>query len=130
MADSHPPVAAGTAGLRAVCPRCGVGALFRQGLVLRDACPACGLDYKFIDTGDGPAVFAIFLLGILGLGGALIAEFKFGVSGFAHVLLWGLLLPLAAFAILRTLKATLIALQYQNKAEQGRLAPDRTAPKD
>jgi uncharacterized protein (DUF983 family) len=41
-----------------------------------------------------------------------------------HVVLWGLLTPLLAFFLLRLLKATLIALQYKHKAEEGRLAPD------
>ena len=45
---------------------------------LRSACDRCGLDYKFADAGDGPAIFAIFILGFLVLGGAMIAEFKFG----------------------------------------------------
>ena len=103
------------------CPRCAKGRLFQNTLELRSGCYACGLDYKFIDTGDGPAVFAIFILGVLVLGGALIAEFKFGVTVWAHVLLWGILTPLLALGILRLLKATLIALQYKHKAEQGRL---------
>lgn len=115
------PVAAGIA---ARCPRCGKGRLFKNVLELRPACDACGLDYKFIDTGDGPAVFAIFILGFLVLGGALIAEFKYGVPWWGHVLLWGALTPLLALVLLRLLKGTLIALQYRNKAEQGRLAQD------
>ncbi len=94
-------------------------------LELRSRCDACSLDYKFIDTGDGPAVFAIFILGVLVLGAALIAEFKFGVTVWGHVLLWGILTPLLALGILRVLKATLIALQYKHKAEQGRLAEPR-----
>ncbi len=66
-------------------------------------------------------MFAIFILGFLVLGGALIAEFKFGVPWWGHVILWGLLTPLLALVLLRLLKATLIALQYKHKAEQGRL---------
>ena len=30
-------------GGKARCPRCGVGALFRTGLTLRDKCERCGL---------------------------------------------------------------------------------------
>jgi uncharacterized protein (DUF983 family) len=93
-------------------------------LNLRDSCDVCGLDYKFIDTGDGPAVFAIFILGFLCVGGALIAEFVFGVPWWAHVLLWGILTPLIAVFLLRFLKATLIALQFKNKAEEGRLSKE------
>lgn len=113
-----------TAGLLCRCPRCGKGPLFKQVLNMRDVCTHCGLDYKFVDTGDGPAVFAIFILGFLCVGGALIAEFKFGVAPWMHVVLWGFLTPLLAVFLLRFLKATLIALQFKNKAEEGRLSKD------
>ena len=117
--DAGSPALMGALGK---CPRCGRGALFRRGLVLRDRCASCDLDYRFIDTGDGPAVFAIFILGFSVLGMALIAEFKFGVPVWFHVVVWGLLTPLLAIAILRGLKGLLIGLQYRNKAEQGQLA--------
>ena len=32
---------------------------------LRPGCEACGLDYAFIDTGDGPAIFVIMLSGAI-----------------------------------------------------------------
>ena len=88
------------------------------------ACERCGLDYRFIDTGDGPAVFAIFILGFLILGGALYVEFTFEPPVWVHVVLWGALTPLIALVLLRFLKAMLIALQYRNKAEEGRIARD------
>jgi uncharacterized protein (DUF983 family) len=89
--------------------------------MLRDRCSHCGLDYAFIDTGDGPAVFAIFILGFLVLGGALWFEFTFGPPVWMHVVLWGLLTPIIALGLLRFLKALLTALQYKHKAEEGRL---------
>ena len=119
---SATPPAPAAAGLAGKCPRCGTGALFRRGLLLRDKCSDCALDFAFIDTGDGPAVFAIFILGFVVLGLALIAEFKFGAPVWFHVIAWGLLTPLLALAILRALKGLLIGLQYRNKAEQGQLA--------
>jgi uncharacterized protein (DUF983 family) len=112
------------AGLTCRCPRCGRGPLFTNLLSLRERCTACGLDYCFIDTGDGPAFFAICILGFVVLGGALWMEFTFEPPFWAHVVVWGLLTPLVAVVLLRFLKATLIALQYRNKAEQGRLARD------
>ncbi len=118
-AEAVSPALAGATGH---CPRCGKGTLFKRGLVLRDRCPSCNLDYTFIDTGDGPAVFAILLLGFLVLGMALIAEFKFGVPVWFHVIAWGVLTPLLAILLLRGLKGLLIGLQYRNKAELGRLA--------
>jgi uncharacterized protein (DUF983 family) len=119
MTEPQPPSPV-IAGLTCRCPRCGKGGLFKGplSLGLADACPVCGLDFKFIDAGDGPAVFAIFILGFLILGGALIAEFAFGVPVWGHVVLWGLLTPLLALGLLRLLKAILAALQFHYKAQE------------
>src|SRR4051794_38035782 len=76
MVQDAPQASALAAGLKARCPRCGQGALFRTGLSLRDSCERCGLSYAFADSGDGPAVFGILILGFLILGGALLVEFK------------------------------------------------------
>ena len=123
MEHDAPQTSALAAGLKARCPRCGQGALFRSGLALRDTCERCGLSFAFADSGDGPAVFGILILGFVVLGGALILEFKVGPPVIVHVIVWGLLTPLLAFFLLRVLKATLIALQFKHKAEEGRLAP-------
>jgi uncharacterized protein (DUF983 family) len=112
------------ASLFARCPRCGKGSLFKNMLELREGCTACGLDYRFIDTGDGPAVFAIFILGFLVVGLALYVEFTYEPPIWVHIVLWGGLTPLIALVLLRFLKAGLIALQYKNKAEEGRIAQD------
>ena len=109
-------------GLKARCPRCGKGPLFQQVLNLRDRCTSCGLDYKFIDTGDGPAVFAIFILGFVVLGGALWVQLTYDTPLLLTVLLSGIVTLILALGLLRFLKAVLIALQYRNKAEEGRLA--------
>ena len=121
----HSAISPVKVALTCCCPRCGKGALFTHLLTLREKCAVCGLDYEFVDTGDGPAVFAIFILGFLMLGGALDRRVQLGMP------LWlvctsfcGVLTPLVAFFLLRFLKATLIALQYKHKAEEGRLAKD------
>lgn len=124
MAQDKPGSSPIIAGLKARCPRCGEGALFRQGLVLRDKCDRCGLSYAFADSGDGPAVFAIFILGFIVLGGALILEFRVGPPVWVHVVLWGIVTPALAFLLLRVLKAALIALQYKHKAAEGRFGTD------
>ncbi len=121
MDATRQPIPALKTGLTARCPRCGEGPLFHGPLALRDRCEKCGLDYKFIDTGDGPAIFGIMILGFLVLGGALIVEFKIGPPLWVHLLLWGVGTPLLALALLRFLKALLIALQFKHKAEEGRL---------
>jgi uncharacterized protein (DUF983 family) len=124
VTTSQPHASSLYAALLARCPRCGKGPLFKNVLELREGCDGCGLDYHFIDTGDGPAVFAIFILGFLVLGLALYVEFTFEPAVWVHVVLWGALTPLIALALLRFLKAGLIVLQYKNKAEEGRLTKD------
>ena len=110
------------AGLLCRCPRCGKGALFRGYLSLRERCPTCGLDYSFADSGDGPAVFIILIVGFIVTGGALIVEILYEPPYWVHAALW---LPLAvglSLGILRPFKALLIALQYANRASEGRLS--------
>jgi len=119
MPDTEASVA--RSGLLGRCPRCGRGALFSKLLHIRQACPHCGLDYRTADTGDGPAIFAIFILGFLVLGGALWVEFRLEPPLWVHVTLWGLLTPILALGLLRVLKGTLFALQYRNKAAEGRI---------
>lgn len=116
-----PAVSPFIAGLAARCPSCGKGKLFHKGLALRERCESCGSSFAAADPGDGPAVFAIFILGFVILGGALMLEFRVGPPVWVHVLLWGLVTPLFAFFLLRVLKATLIALQFKHKAKEVRL---------
>lgn len=113
------------AGLMVKCPRCGKGSLLQTFLNMREKCGVCGLDYKFVDTGDGPAIFAIFILGFLVLGGALWVEFNFEPPLWVHAVLWGIVTPLLALVLLRFLKAMLIALQFYHRAEEGRLDLDK-----
>jgi uncharacterized protein (DUF983 family) len=124
MNRRDPVVSALHAGFACRCPRCGQGAVFAGALTLdvRERCARCRLCFKFVDTGDGPAVFAIMLLGFLMLGLALIVEFKLGPPLWMHVLLWAPITLLFAFGLLRPMKAVLIALQFKHKAEEGRLA--------
>ncbi len=122
--ESNPAVAPLTVAAKCVCPRCGKGPLFTQVLNLRETCPSCGMSFKFIDTGDGPAVFAIFILGFLMLGGAMIAHFSYGMPLWAVYSAFAVLTPVVAVLLLRYLKALLIGLQYRNKAELGHLAKD------
>lgn len=121
---SEPKVSPIRAGLSGRCPRCGTGRLFRSLINVPDACEHCGLDYRFIDTGDGPAVFGIFILGFLGLGGALIATLKYDVPEWVALPAVILILPVVALGLLRLLKGVLIALQYKYSAEEGRLSDE------
>lgn len=122
--NAYPPVSPYTAGLSGKCPRCGQGALFKGYLGLRSECTVCGLDYAKADSGDGPAVFVIFIVGFLGVIVAFMARYVFFASILASLLISAVLSLAMILALLRPLKATLIALQYANKAEEGRLVDD------
>ncbi|NNG03364.1 MAG: DUF983 domain-containing protein, partial [Inquilinus sp.] len=47
------------------CPRCGRGRLYAGYLTLVERCESCGLALAENDSGDGPAVFLIFIIGFL-----------------------------------------------------------------
>jgi uncharacterized protein (DUF983 family) len=109
------------AGLMCRCPRCGKGRLFAGFLSLRPCCEVCGLDYSFIDSGDGPAVFIIFFAGFVVVGSALIVEAVYQPPFWVHALLWGPLILITTLGPLRPMKGLMIALQYHHDAAEGRL---------
>lgn len=109
------------AGLACRCPRCGKGKMFSGFLGLKPRCEACGLDYSFIDAGDGPAVFVILFAGFVVVGAALVAEIRYAPPLWVHAVLWVPLILLTTLVPLRAMKGVLIALQYHHKAAEGRL---------
>ena len=113
--------AAALAGLACACPRCGKGKLFEGFLTLLPRCNVCGLDYSFIDAGDGPAVFIIMIAGAIVVGCALIVEVKYQPPFWLHAALWLPLILATTLWPLRAMKALLIALQFHHKAAEGRL---------
>ncbi|MCA0401692.1 MAG: DUF983 domain-containing protein [Proteobacteria bacterium] len=118
--DGHQadPVSAGLGGR---CPRCGEGRLFEGFLTLAPSCRHCGLDYRFADSGDGPAVFVILIAGFIIVGLLLWTEVTYEPPIWVHLVIFLPLTLIICLAMLRPLKGLLIALQYRNKAEQGRL---------
>lgn len=119
MAESYPPVSPFAAGLACRCPRCGRGRLFAGAFSLgvRPRCDVCALDLAERDSGDGPAVFVIFLLGAIVVGLALWVEARFEPPLWLHVVLWGPFILAASILMLRPFKATLIALQYRHRPD-------------
>jgi uncharacterized protein (DUF983 family) len=121
MTDQVHSVSPYVAGLTCKCPRCGKGRLFGGFLTLKPRCDRCGLDYAFIDSGDGPAVFIILIAGAIVVGAALIVEVKYQPPFIVHALLWIPLILATTLLPLRPMKALLIALQYHHRASEGRL---------
>ena len=120
----YPPVDPFKTGLVGSCPRCGQGKLFDGLVAVKPRCANCGLDYSFADSGDGPAVFVILIIGFLVVGLALWAEVNFAPPVWLHILLWGPLTIVLSLVLLRTLKGVLIALQFRNNAAEGKLDRD------
>lgn len=110
-------------GLACKCPRCGRGKLYAGFLTLRPNCEHCGLDYAFIDVGDGAAVFIIMIAGAIVVASALIVEVKYQPPFWVHAALWLPLILVTTLLPLRSMKALLIALQFHHKASEGQLTP-------
>jgi uncharacterized protein (DUF983 family) len=105
-----------TVVLRGVCPSCGRGRLFRGLLTIVDRCPACSLDLRAHDAGDGPAVFVILGLGAIMMVLVFWVEFRFEPPWWLHVLLWVPFTTAAAVWLLRLLKAFLINQQHVHRS--------------
>src|SRR5262245_58040472 len=104
MNDQHPPLSPFVTGLACRCPRCGQGRLLQGFLTLRPHCEVCGLDFAFADSGDGPAVFVVFLAGAIVVACALITEVTYAPPLWLHALLWGPLILITTLAPLRPIK--------------------------
>ena len=98
---------------RLCCPRCGQGKLFGGALTLAERCSQCDLDLRKQDAGDGPAFFAIILLGFGIVGGAGYVEYAYQPPYWLHAALWIPAIAILTLPLLRFLKALLIAWQYQ-----------------
>jgi uncharacterized protein (DUF983 family) len=105
-----------SAGLGCKCPRCGRGPLFDGYLQVAERCSACGVDLRKADSGDGPAVFIIFILGFVVVPLALLVEAKLAPPMWVHMAIWPVVILGGSLALLRPLKGLLIALQYHHRA--------------
>lgn len=105
--------AAIVAGLACACPACGKGRLFSGFLTVAERCPECGLELARNDTGDGPAVFLIFVIGFLVVPVSLLISLHVDWPLWLHALVWGGAILGMALGLLRPAKAYVIALQYR-----------------
>ena len=122
MTEEHvyPPASVYRDGLLGHCPRCSKGRMFDGLLAVAPRCEVCGLDFSFADTGDGPAIFVMTIAGFLIVGLGLYIEVVYQPSYWVHVAIFLPLSAIVCIGLLRPTKGLLIALQYFNKAEEGR----------
>lgn len=119
MADKAPDTA--EAAIRGLCPRCAAPGLFSGIVRFTPTCSRCGLDYGQFNVGDGPAAFLIMIVGAIVTILAVVVQLKFEPPFWVHVLLWVPLTLALVLGLLRIAKAALLALEYRNRAREGRL---------
>lgn len=118
MTDGAPfPPSLFKAGLGCRCPRCGKGRLYSGFLKVAESCGRCGLDLRDHDSGDGPQVFVIFILGFIVVGLALFVERAFEPPTWVHLALWIPFIIAGAALLLHPAKSIFIALQYRHKVQ-------------
>ena len=108
------------AGAIGRCPNCGKGPLYAGFLRLTPICGICAYPLSRADSGDGPAVFVIMIVGFLVVFSALFTEIAYHPPVWVHLVVW---LPLGAalsLGLLRPMKGLMIAAQIRNKASQHR----------
>ncbi len=120
MSRYYPPQSPFQTGLSGKCPRCGKGALFKSFLKPKDRCDACDLDYAKADSGDGPAMFMIFIGGFVSTVVLFVTKIAMDTPAGVALLL-SILSMLAVIGLLmQPLKGLMIALQFTHKASAGR----------
>ena len=112
-----------SSGLRGLCPRCGAKTLFARGVRFADRCTSCGLDIAAFNVGDGPAAFLTLIIGTIVTILAIVVELRFEPPFWVHLILWVPLTLAMVMGSLRIAKAALLALEYRNKAREGRIDP-------
>ena len=122
MSEEHvyPPAELYLDGLRGKCPRCHQGRMIQGLLAIAPNCDVCGLDFSFADTGDGPAIFVMTIAGFIVVGAAWFIEVVYTPPYWVHAAVLAPLSIIVCVGLLRPAKGLLIALQYFNKAEEGR----------
>ncbi len=104
------------AGLTCRCPSCGKGPLFSGFLLVSEQCRACGYDLRAADSGDGPAVFVILIVGFLVCFAALAVEIAIRPAIWIHLVVWLPLTAILVLALLRPVKGIMLALQFHHNA--------------
>ncbi len=108
-------------GLKLRCPQCGVGEVFRGYLQFRDHCRACGADFSAADSGDGPAVFVILVVGAIVAPLLIVLQFGLSLPAWLALTLTLVAAVALSLALLPPFKSVLFALQWKHKAGEAKL---------
>lgn len=111
-------------GFLCKCPKCAEGRIFERFLKVAQNCGSCGYDLSKAEPGDGPAVFVIFIVGLVVTFAALVVEVKYMPSYWLHAALWLPLMLGLSLGLLQPFKGLLLALHFQHDAEEARVERD------
>jgi len=97
-----------------MCPRCGQGKLYNGLLSVRETCPRCGLDLTRLSADDGAAFFIIVVYSAIIIPLAVWVQFAFEPPFWLQAVIWLPLIVAGAIALMRPMKAWLMAQHYKN----------------
>lgn len=103
-------------GLRARCPDCGHGGLFRGYLAVNTQCARCGHATGDYRADDGPAYFTMLLIGHLVIAPLLAFSFIRTANPWLLVAITLPLLALLTLVLLRVVKGGLIGVLWATRA--------------
>jgi uncharacterized protein (DUF983 family) len=107
-------------GVTCRCPACGKGRLFQGFLRVAERCEACGRDLRAADSGDGPAVFIVLIVGMIACFGALLTEVAYHPPAWVHLVLWLPLTVILTAGLIRPFKGVMLAMQFHHRASEAR----------
>ena len=85
------------------------------------ACRACGLDFKSVDVGDGPAAFLILIVGAIVAVAAILVDLAYSPRWWVH-LAWIPVMIGLTLGGLRLGKAALMYQIFHHRAGEGKLS--------
>ncbi len=116
-------------GFLCKCPNCAKGRLFGRFLKVVPNCAVCGFDFSESDTGDGPAVFIVLIVGFVVTFAALLVEVKYTPPYWLHAVLWLPLMLGLSIGLLQPFKGLLLAIQFHHGAAEARIKDDESGPR-
>jgi uncharacterized protein (DUF983 family) len=98
------------------CPACGKYGVFKGLIKTAENCAACGTDLTIYETADGPAFFAISVVGTLVGILAAVVEVIYAPAFWVHLALWVPSILLGSWVVIRVTKTLMIAHQMKLKS--------------
>ncbi|KQS05358.1 hypothetical protein ASG11_12470 [Sphingomonas sp. Leaf357] len=105
-------------GWKGLCPRCGVGPMFKSWLKIADRCDHCALDYRFAAPDDGPAFFSLCVIALPLIAFVVWIQVAFDPPAWVHLVTSVPFMALGTLLPLRPIKGWLVASQYVNRAQE------------